>query len=280
MSDKETFLTIKPENEILRPYISYYYFHQSFEETFQKYYTFYPNYKHAITVYNKSKVDFTTKTVVPIEENNLTQFFTMNYDQNFRVSLNGIFNKIGIVFNPLAINHFIDKPLNEIYDFEHLTFDHFGKEFEEVLYKIYATNHVEEKRTILDNFFIKKIIGFEPKFLLDCVNDIIKSNGTVKVETLSERYSIHRKSLLRLFQKHFCCTLETYKKMVKFRNTLNYTQTQENTNTLTEVSLYNHYYDQADFNKQFKTITKFTPKELLSKISKIGNEDTYWVFEE
>lgn len=279
MTDKESFVTIKPRNKEISSFISYYYFHKSTDENFHKFYTFYPNYKHAITVYNKSQVDFISNTVQPLSENNLVQFFTMNYTKNFKVSLNGIFDKIGIVFNPLGINYYLDKPLCDIYDFEKLTFSHFGKKFEEVLYKVYATSNYEEKRDILDAFFSSKILGFQPNFLISCVNDIIQSNGTVKVDTLSEKYGIHRKSLLRLFQKHFCCTLEAYKKMVKFRNTLNYTQTQENSNKLTEVSLYNHYYDQADFNKQFKTITKFTPKELLAKIEKIGNEDTYWVFE-
>ena len=101
----------------------------------------------------------------------------------------------------------------------------------------------------------------------------------IQVETLVETTGINRKTLLRHFQKHFCCSIEEYKKMVKFRNTLNFTQSQLEFNSLTEISLYNHYYDQSDFNKQFKTITNYTPKELLSKIKKMGEEGTYWVFE-
>lgn len=67
--------------------------------------------------------------------------------------------------------------------------------------------------------------------------------------------------------------------MIKFRNTLNFSLSNPEEISLTDISLYNLYYDQADFNKNFKSITKLKPKELLSKITHLGAEDTYWYFE-
>jgi hypothetical protein len=43
--------------------------------------------------------------------------------------------------------------------------------------------------------------------------------------------------------------------------------------------LFHNYYDQSDFNRQFKSITKEQPKNLLRNITHIGNEDTYWKFD-
>ena len=59
----------------------------------------------------------------------------------------------------------------------------------------------------------------------------------------------------------------------------NYAVIKEKTN-LTDIALFSMYYDQAHFIKHFKSITKETPNTLLSKISHLGMEDTYWYFED
>ncbi|MBC8644995.1 helix-turn-helix transcriptional regulator [Flavobacterium lindanitolerans] len=94
------------------------------------------------------------------------------------------------------------------------------------------------------------------------MSEIIKSGGLVKVAALSEKLKTNRKTLLRLFQKHLLCSVEEYKKMVRFRQAINFSQEQNGANTLTEVALFSQYYDQADFIRQFKSITKESPKKL------------------
>ncbi|MBI1836732.1 MAG: helix-turn-helix transcriptional regulator [Flavobacteriia bacterium] len=277
MPDNESFLTIQPQIQSIRKYISYYYFHTSSDIKFKKSFTFFPNYKHGITAYYGSKNDFRDCSNVEPSIDTITVLYTMNYDQAIQVHLKGAFNKIGIAFRTCGINHFMKDDLKKHYNNDNHLFNYFGEEFKKLLISVYNTSNIEKKRDLLDSFFEKKHVIFQEENLMGIVQEIIESNGTVKIEELSKKYNIHRKTILRLFQKHFCCSPETYKKMVKFRNTLNYTQTQNQFDSLTEISLFNHYYDQADFNKQFKAITNFTPKELLSKIKKIGNEDIYWI---
>ncbi len=281
MSPLDTFLTIKPKDSILKKHISYYYFHQSTDLNFKKKFTFYPNFIHGLTAYKNSDLEFDGMTSLVKSNVNakINILYTMNYSQNISVSLNGCFNKIGVAFQVAGINHFVSEELCKIYNNVTKEFNYFGKEFEEVLSNVFKTDNLDIKCNLLDNFFLSKLVNFKHSVLIDCLNMIIESNGTIKVETLVETTGINRKTLLRHFQKHFCCSIEEYKKMVKFRNTLNFTQSQLEFNSLTEISLYNHYYDQSDFNKQFKTITNYTPKELLSKIKKMGEEGTYWVFE-
>ena len=280
MTNSDSFLTIQPKSELIRKHISYYYFHQSFNPNFQKSFVFFPNFIHGITAYTKSSINFKENSIVtPCEENELTIFYTMNYSRNIKVTLNGVFNKIGICFHPAGLNYFVNGALSTIYDEETHRFNYYDNQFNKTLLEVYKKESLEEKRDLLDQFFESKYVEFKHPELIHCLNDIIDSNGTIKVDELSERYAIHPKTLLRQFNKHFGCSIEAYKKMVKFRNTLNFTQSQQQFSSLTEISLYNHYYDQADFNKQFKAITNFTPKELLSKIEKMGEEKTYWVFE-
>src|SRR5690606_37971493 len=193
--------------------------------------------------------------------------------------IKGVFDKIGIVFNPLGINFFIDKPLSEILTSDFDFFPHFGEEFREVLTRVFDEKDLQNKVTLLDTFFEKRFVEFDEPILKKSIKEIISTNGAIKVAELSEEVNTNRKTLLRLFKKHTNMSVEEYRKMVMFRQAFNYFhQSKEKTN-LTDVALFSMYYDQAHFIKHFKSITKETPTTLLSKISHLGEEDTYWYFE-
>jgi AraC-like DNA-binding protein len=277
----DTFVTIKPLSEKISRYISYYYFHASEDENYNKSFVFYPNYKHALTVYKNSEVSLTTtsSTVTPSEQITIQPLYTVNKEKNLKVSIQGRFDKIGIVFNPLGINFFIDKPLSEILTSDFDFFPHFGEEFRKVLAQVFDEKDLQNKVTLLDTFFEKRFVEFDEPILKKSIKEIISTNGAIKVAELSEEVNTNRKTLLRLFKKHTNMSVEEYRKMVMFRQAFNYFHQNKEKTNLTDVALFSMYYDQAHFIKHFKSITKETPTTLLSKISHLGEEDTYWYFE-
>jgi len=277
----ESFVTIKPESEKIRRYISYYYFHASDDENYNKSFVFYPNYKHALTVYQHSEVTLTDpeSIVNPSEKTTIKPLYAINKSKNIKVSIKGVFNKIGIVFNPLGINFFIDKPLNEVLTSNFNYFTYFGEEFREVVTQVFDEKNLENKVALLDKFFEKQFVTFDEPILKKSIKTILSTNGAIKVSELSEKLNVNRKTLLRLFKKHTNMSVEEYRKMVMFRQALNYFHQNKETTNLTDVALFSMYYDQAHFIKHFKSITKETPTTLLSKISHLGEEDTYWYFE-
>ncbi|WP_159800152.1 helix-turn-helix domain-containing protein [Flavobacterium sp. MK4S-17] len=280
MDSKGIFLTAQPASDIVGKYISYYYFHSSGSPEFQKKFFFYPNYKHALTLYKGSKVTFTPNgsEITPSTGNDFYCLYSVNTDKNYTVNLTGPFFKIGVVFNPLGINHFINEPLGDIFK---PAFDELNKfkGLDEVADAVLKEGDVKRKADLLDNYFEQHYIGFNEPVVKKAVQEILNSNGSIKVEELSDVLEVSRKTLLRLFKKHLCCTVEEYKKMVMFRNALNYAQTEENF-SLTDVALFNLYYDQAHFIKHFKTVTEHSPKMLLSKLTRLGNQQLYWNFED
>ncbi len=277
----ESFTTLKPLSKKISRYISYYYFHTSENENYNKSFVFYPNYKHALTVYRHSEVLLSsTSSKVQSSENAIIKpLYTINKDKNLKVSIKGSFDKLGIVFNPLGINFFIDKPLNEIFDKNFDFFPYFGEQFQEVLKKVFSEKEQLNKVALLDNFLEENFVEFDEPILKKSVKEILSSNGAIKVSELSEQLAVNRKTLLRLFKKHTNMSVEEYRKMVMFRQALNYFHESNEKSNLTDVALFSMYYDQAHFIKHFKSITKETPTSLLSRISHLGEEDTYWYFE-
>lgn len=282
LDSKGNFITIKPKNDVVGRYIDYYYFHVSDDENFSKKFFFYPNYKHAITIYKGSDVSLTGdgSLVVPSIGNSISSFYSINTEKNFKVELHGIFNKIGVVFNPLGLNNFLKEPLGDFFDRSINILNCFGNDYMETLEQVYDEPDAEQKGKLLDSFFSNNFIGFNEPVVKRGVQEILNSNGSIKVEELSDLLSVNRKTLLRLFKKHLCCSIEEYKKMVMFRNALNYSQQAGEDTTLTDVALYSLYYDQAHFIKHFKSVTTQSPKTLLSKLTKLGSQETYWHFED
>jgi len=276
------FITVKPNDDVVARYVDYYYFHVSHDAAFHKNFFFYPNYKHAITIYKGSDVSLTDdgSLVLPSKEDAISCFYSINTATNFKVQLNGIFNKIGIVFNPLGLNHFIEAGLGDFFDRAVNKFECFSDPFIQALEKVYSETDTEKKALLLDLFFKGTYTGFEEPTVKKAVQEILNTNGSVKVEELSQMLNVNRKTLLRLFKKHLCCSVEEYKKMVMFRNALNYSLQAGQEATLTDVALYSLYYDQAHYIKHFKSVTQQSPKTLLSKLTKLGTQETYWNFED
>ena len=281
METKGDFITVEPKDPIVAKHVCYYYFHISQDKEYSSKFSFYPNYKHALTIYKGSDVvlDGESSIVRQANEDACSSFYTINTNRNFKVDIQGAFNKIGVVFNPLGINHFLNKPLDAVFNKSAGEFDYFGAPLLTVAKEVYSEPNPDKKGALLDAFFAAQYCGFEDTVVKKAIGEILNSNGTVRVEELSDSTGVNRKTLLRLFNKHLRCSVEEYKKMVMFRNALNYSQ-QANDSSLTDVALYNLYYDQAHFIKHFKSVTQQSPKVLLSRLTKLGSQETYWNFED
>ncbi|MCP1997379.1 helix-turn-helix domain-containing protein [Flavobacterium sp. HSC-61S13] len=282
MEKNNYLITRKPTNELLKKHIAYYYFHASSNEMHRESFYFYPNYLHALTIYKGNDIVITSDKLnsqvrTSSDENKTTLLYTINVNNKIQVDIQGAFYKIGVVFYPMGINHFIDKPLNQW----------INQSFQEVALneifnsKIASLNKalaVHEQLEILETALLAVYRPFQENTLQKAIKEIILSNGTIKVEELEPLTAVSRKTLLRLFKKHSCTTIEEYKRVVMFRNSLNYALQHKELVNLTDVALYSMYYDQSHFIKHFKSITEESPKTLLPKIIQIGNEDLYWHF--
>lgn len=262
----EHFVTIRPKNQLVSKYISYYYFHTSDAPDFRKSFLFYPHFKHGFTVYREGE-SFRT-------------LFTMNYNRQIPVELTGMFQKIGVAFNPLGINQFVSGPVSELYNPETFSFSHWNPEIFPELKEVFDNQETEQKRDLLDAIFEKRFKAHpELKRVEEALKYIFESFGTIQVDELASKIGISRKTLLRDFKKHLCCSIEEYKKVVKFRTSIQGLHNLGLKN-LTEVSLYSLYYDQSDFTNRFKELTGQNPSTFFATIKKMGEEDIFWKFED
>ena len=177
---KEQFVTYKPKNEVIAKYISYYYFHQSFDDNFKRSFVYYPHFKNTITI-SKDAVAERTKTssTYRSKKGNLEIYYNSNINLKKSRHLIGQLNKIGIVFTPLGINHFLNCELSKISSKPEFDFFHFGEDFENQLFQVYDTNDFNRKIELLDAFFTSKYNADLDTRIIDAVERIIQSKGGI-----------------------------------------------------------------------------------------------------
>jgi len=277
----DNFVSIKPFDKELRKYISYYYFHSSNKPSLKKNIIYYPNYKNAITVYKKSKLIFKSNFSLsfPSPKEDINVFYTRIQNNPRTAKIQAPFNKIGIVFQSLGINYFLKKNLNQVTSkTEDMSFNHFGMAFLETCNNTYKKKEVEGKVKILDAYFKNNFQGFKEEKLIRAVSLIENSNQKQTVSFLAEKLNINRRTLLRLFQKHLCCSVKDYIDIVQFRKAVDeYLVGRKDLKNLTELAYQYNFYDQSEFIKHVNKLTGDKPKSFFKNVKHLGNENTFWI---
>lgn len=277
----EKFISVKPKNEVLSKYIDSFYFHQNNEKDYSKKIVFFPNTKNALTIYKNSETKIINKKplhvkIIPSE--NCNYFFLYGgIQQNYVVSeAVPPFDKIGVVFLPLGMNHFIEeKYLGKI-----LRNDYYFPSIEKKILlsidKVYKAKDIETRVALLETFFLKQInYTFHEPTLKKAINYIEEYKGKIKIGDLSSLLHVEEKTLLRKFRNHLNCTPKHYAKVFQFREAMRIYIKKKECKNLTTLAISNNYYDQSDFIKIFKKLTGTKPTSFFKNINDLGN-DIYW----
>ncbi|WP_341908052.1 helix-turn-helix transcriptional regulator [Fluviicola taffensis] len=280
MYPDKSFISVKPFDSTLNQFIAYYYFHFSKNESITNF-IYYPNYKNALTVYKNSRVTF--KPDYSLSEPDISTSFSVLYSgvqtKPRLAEIRAPFDKIGIVFQPLGMNHFCEKPLYELQanlENPDKSFDYFGNNFTEICELVFREPDTLQKVKLLDQFFLGKHTEFHEKNLINCIELLLKTEGKQTVKSLAESLRISRRTLLRLFQKHLCCTPKAYIDIVQFRKTLEHQLLEDHSLSLTELAHENHYYDQPELIHHFQKLTGLSPGKFMKTIRHLGKEATFW----
>lgn len=274
------FETRKPTLSEIRNHIDYYYFDQRTSGE-SKNFIFYPHYKRALTIYKNMNIQFYNYKT--ISKPSCTESYTCLYARintiAHQTSITPPFNKIGIVFNPLGLNHFLKEPLSKYLDgYRNQEFTYFYGSLFPALDKIYSTNSIESKVEALDKFFLSCIEPFEQNHLQKAIEIIHASDTKLSVQNISDRIGVSRKTLLRLFKLHLGCTVKDYLKVVQFRKAVDLFQASNEVENLTSLSYASGYYDQSELIKQFKKLTGFNPSNFFKDLKNVSAENTFWSF--
>ncbi len=279
---KEEFFTIKPKHPLLQGLIAYYYFHRTYDSSFKKVFTFYPNYRIALNVFKNSEISWNEKCrfTHPSDQDKISSIITFNKGSERQVSMNGCINKIGIVFEPLGLNHFVDQKLENILKKTVQFFDFNDLLLKDIAQQVISEQSLEERGAILDDYFLSRYRPFDHQRLRSAVAMIFESKGSISVNEIAHALNTNRKTLLRLFKTHLAISVKGFSNLVKFRNSLSYFKKYRGRLNLTQLAYESQYYDQASFIKHFSKATGINPKKFFFELKDIADKETTWNIKE
>lgn len=123
----------------------------------------------------------------------------------------------------------------------------------ELVEQYLLNQRVEARATIVDNV----------------ANEITVSNGIVSINELCEKFSLSPRKLERMFNEQVGISAKRYARLVRFRHVFQLLKKEEWNKA--EATYLAGYFDQAHFNKEFKTFSGEDPRSYFAQHHEFAN---------
>lgn len=270
---------IYPQEASLKPLVKLYYRQRVERVDFQETYTYYPNYTVTLNIYRHSRLSFSDfhRTHTWDGDAPILQLFVGKFNFSRSIEMQGPFDKITLVFHPLGFNHFFTQPVGSLIQEHFAFFSAFGPDFLALCNRLFTEKDLSVVGKQLDQFLTSRLVGFSETRLHKSVQRILDADQPLGIGNLANELGIHRKTLLRLFRRHLNYSPEEYQSVVRFRRAMIQFQESNPKPTLSSLAHANQYYDQSEFNRQFKARSGLSPRLLFEHLQTI-QPGLFWTY--
>ncbi len=264
---------IHPNSEILKKYIEYFYV---FEGDWQQKlsYLAFPHYLTCVSFLKDIEVrrsNFQVEFSESAKQNNHIEILG-KYLSPVRINYHGKIKEVSIIFKPLGINRFLKKhylleaPIFS-QSYNNKDWSKFGETF--------LSNQID--LNILEEFLLselnetKEISEFET-----CLSYFHHSEQDFLIGEIADNLGINLKTFQRHFTNHIGCSPVEYRRICRFRNSIDSKISSNELKSLTEITFENNFFDQSYFIKEFKKLTQHNPKDFFKVTNQIDGKNIIW----
>jgi len=219
-----------------------------------------------------TKLRFASSPLFPLQSS-----LICDYEHSTVVEYEGPIDEIVIYFKPLGISSFLDQPLKHYAKSYFTAFDPFP-DYRESMSELVKDEDDEVRLQGLEAYWLTKYRDFEHHFLHDILDEMLADAGTFSIADAAARHGISRTTLNKHFDLHIGTTPSQFRKIIRFRNAMRRHRQDLPDQNLTHISHGAEYFDQSHMVKDFKALTKYSPKAFFSRLSVIEGGNINWVF--
>lgn len=265
--------TFAPSSSILEKFIECFYVYEGKPNSTFRYVAF-PHFNTGLSFFKGASVLKQNWSLQISENSNQGVHIEIlgKYTTPVLLEYKGQLREISIVFKPLGLNRFFkENYLSLAPAFSQQLTSNIWGQFGKSL------------------FSSKDDIGKIESFLLSQLNDdpalssVEKSlklleNGTnqISISTIADTVGLNLKTFQRHFLKHMGCSPVEYRRIYRFRSSLNNKLNGSQIKNLTEITHEEGYYDQSYLIKEFRKITNHNPKDFFKSTSKVDGDKIIW----
>lgn len=163
-----------------------------------------------------------------------------------------------VYFTEIGFACFTSNPVNELFNLSLSLDDIFDRSrVYEVQEKLALAIKDKQRIKIVEQFLMSQLKEIQTdKLILEAVNLIYQSKGTIRISELNEKLFISQSPFEKRFRKVVGTTPKKFATIVRFNTVLD----DLNSKSLMEICYENNFFDQAHFIKDFKQFTGDTPE--------------------
>jgi AraC-like DNA-binding protein len=267
----------KPKSKLLEKYVDFYYvFSQERSENIS--YIAFPHVNTAISFFKGVEIIRGDYEININTENQHKSKCVVEilgkYTRPVFVNYFGNCEEVAIVFKPLGVNIFFQNDLIELSPV-------FSQELKNIHWTEFSHELLNEKSIpkkieLLDTFLINNLNTFENEKMYEAIKYLEDFDSNYSIDKVSTLCGFTLKTFQRNFSKHLTCSPLEYKRISRFRHSLENKLISKEIKTLTSISNDSNYYDQSYFIREFKKLTHINPKKFFDSIIALNEKKIVW----
>lgn len=273
----------QPQNKILQKHLAFYYFLKPDDANFDTKYFAFPNLLTPISIHQNVRTrieNYSTSVFGSKKKNNLAIIQGMRTQPLF-VNLHGKIDKVTVVFKPLGLNYFVRRSFAEICPKDSQIFTEWEEndDYRKFLHKFYSTENQTERIEFLEEFLLSIYQPIENEELLQhSIAFLTDFESEKNVEEIAEEIGLNVRTFNRIFKENLGISPIGFKKIARFRHSLNNKFFNEQFKRLTDIAYNSNFYDQSYFINIYKQMTGSNPKIFFDKVEKVGADNLFFQF--
>jgi AraC-like DNA-binding protein len=270
--------SIEPINPLIARFVAYFYFFENEDGHTQSYLTF-PHINTPVSFFRHTKVERCGYKIVfsHDEQADYVGYIAGKYQKPLHVTYQGKISEVAIFFKPLGLNQFIRQDYSEIASEVTQEFNPYGEALSSnLLRELFVLHSIDEKVRLFEDFLLKHYVPFENKAIEQALALITDVENQLSIAEIAESVGVSHKTLVRLFQRHLATSPIIYRKIARFRHSLENRLSNSSLGNLTEVGNNSNYYDQAYFIKQYRQLTGDTPTQFYRNLTLLASRKVKW----
>ena len=214
-------------------------------------------------------------TTFRVEENHIyickdlkNEFNTLVLSQYMNpvyITYNEFVDEISIHFTPLGINYFFDKNYCEIAPERFQSI--YNEKWIKFLPELFSAMQLNERLDKLEEFLLNQFRELDLTKLQKTVKMFFDESKDYKIEDITKILYITERTLRRQFNKYIGCSPVKFKRIVRFRNSINEKIIKTEISDLTRIGYKYNFYDSSHFIKEYKLFSSNIPKSFFQKVS-------------
>lgn len=202
-----------------------------------------------------------------VNQNNLPRLHSVCPRKMFYFDKNKKVSFISVRFKSGAFRHFSPVTFSELKDKFYSANSLWGVDGEILVEKLFTISTIENKIKEIEVFLIK-VLNLYHNDKNDnwdmIIEDLYYNFDSNSIKRLAEKACLSMRQFERAFKFQFGITAKEFQKITRFQNVVKHLLLNKETKYLQTI-LDNGYFDQSHFIREFKSLTKKTPKAYFNE---------------